>query len=52
MLIFSTDQSLDVLSKTQYIFGDGTFCLAPTNFKQIYVLKMVHVNSRDYIGEN
>ena len=39
MLIFSTQQLLDALRQAGTVFSDGTFKMAPTPFKQIYILR-------------
>ena len=39
MLIFSIKQLLDALREAGTVFSDGTFKMAPTPFKQIYILR-------------
>ena len=42
LLIFSTNQLLNVFNESRELFGDGTFKLAPKHFKQIYILRAPH----------
>ena len=39
MLIFSTQKLLDILKEAGTIFADGTFKMAPTPFRQLYILR-------------
>ena len=39
MLIFSTEELLLALRETTTVFSDGTFKMAPTPFKQLYILR-------------
>lgn len=45
ILVFSTDQNLEILSASEHVFLDGTFKVAPPFFKQMYTL---HVH---YLGQ-
>lgn len=41
LLIFASDQQLDLLFHSTIIYMDGTFGKAPPHFKQIYILHAV-----------
>lgn len=45
ILIFSTQQNLDLMSNCEHWFADGTFSTCPTLFTQIYTIHGVQYNN-------
>ena len=44
VLIFSSDQQLDVLFNSDVIFVDGTFSTAPEHFEQVFLIHVQQFN--------
>lgn len=42
IIIFGTDQCLDLLRQSDHWFGDGTFSVSPLIFFQVYTIHAVH----------
>lgn len=42
IVFFATNESLQLLKKTQQIFADGTFKSAPKYFSQLYIIHALH----------
>ncbi|KAG0434997.1 hypothetical protein DMUE_4940 [Dictyocoela muelleri] len=38
LMIFITNENLNILSKSKVWLGDGTFYTAPNNYSQIYII--------------
>ena len=38
ILVFSSDQQLELLFESETVFMDGTFDTTPANFKQVYLI--------------
>ena len=42
MIIFATDEDLEMLSSSDHLFGDGTFEVSPFIFFQLYTIYAIH----------
>ena len=44
LLLFTSDNQLDLLFDSHTVFMDGTFSRSPPHFKQIFILHAIHVD--------